>query len=184
MLIGLTGPIGAGTDSAAEILKEKGFKWFSYSDVLREEARKRGIEINRKNLQDLGDELRLKEGIGVISKRIIANVVQGENYVMGNIRNGGEIDEFLRFGDDFILIKIDAPVEIRFNRVKERRRESDPIDFDEFKKLEEKDLGIGQAEYGQRHMDVFEMADFIIINDGNMEDLKKKVEMVLERIKC
>ncbi len=184
MLIGLTGPIGAGTDSVADVLKEKGFKWFSYSDVLREETRKRGIEINRKNLQDLGDELRLKEGRGVISKKIISNFAEGENYVFGNIRNRGEVDEFLMFGDGFVLIKVDAPIEIRFNRVKERGRENDPVDIDEFRKLEEKDLGIGQAEYGQRHIDVFELADFIIVNDGNMEDLKKKIEIVLERIKC
>src|SRR3989344_5050279 len=116
MIIGVTGPLCAGTDTFGEILrKEKGFIWFSYSDILREELKKRNVEITRKNLQDIGDELRKKEGLGVLSKIIIEKIDNGFNYVIGNIRNPGEV-EILRekFGKDFVLVRIDADVELRF----------------------------------------------------------------------
>ena len=178
MIIGLSGPIAAGTDKVGELLIEKRFKWFSFSDVLREEAKKKGLKISRKVLQDLGDELRKREGNGVIAKRIIANFIEGENYVVGNIRNPGEVEE-LRKLDNFFLIKVDASLSARFERVKARNRDDDVIDFSEFKEIEQRDLGIGQEKYGQRHEDVFKMADFLIENEGSDEELRNEVEKVL-----
>ncbi len=183
MIIGVSGPIAAGTDSVADILMSKGYKWFAFSDILREEAKKRGIEISRKNLQDLGDELRQREGNGVIAKKIMKNFSKGQNYVVGNIRNPGEVEELKKL-KDFFLIKVDATIEKRFERVKLRKREDDVLVFEEFKKVEERDLGIGQEEHGQRHKDVFKMADFSIINEGSNEELKAEVEKVLSFINC
>ena len=182
MIIGVSGPIAAWTDSVAAILVEQGFKWFSFSDVLREEAKLRGLEINRKALQDLGDELRKTGGTGAIAKKIMEQFVEGENYVVGNIRNPGEVEELKKL-NDFFLIKVDASLEIRFERIKSRNRDDDVLDFSEFKKVEERDLGIGQEEHGQRHADVFELADFEIINEGTEEDLRKEIEAILSLIK-
>ena len=75
MILGVTGPLCAGTDSFGEILKkEKGFLWFSYSDVLRQEAKSLGIELTRKNLQDIGDKLRKEKGLGILSEKIIEKI--------------------------------------------------------------------------------------------------------------
>ena len=179
MIIGLSGPYCAGTDTVGKILVEKGFVWFSYSDILREEARKRGIELTRRNLQDLGDELRLKQGLGVLSKILIEKMEDGKNYVVGNIRNPGEVEE-LRKCKDFILVNVDAPKELRFERMLQRGREKDAKTFSDFLRSEERDFGIGQGKHGQQHAAVFEMADTKIINDGTVEELREKVERILK----
>ena len=184
MIIGVTGPLCAGTDTFGEILrKEKGFIWFSYSDILREELKKRNVEITRKNLQDIGDELRKKEGLGVLSKIIIEKIDNGFNYVIGNIRNPGEV-EILRekFGKDFVLVRIDADVELRFERLSKRRREKDPKTWDEFRKVEDRDFGINEKNYGQQHVTVFAMANFVIENNGSFDELKQRVEELLRKI--
>ena len=58
MIIGLTGANASGKGEAAGYLKSKGFAYYSLSDILREEAKLRGIEPSRENLIKLGNELR------------------------------------------------------------------------------------------------------------------------------
>ena len=178
MIIGVTGPICSGIDSFGKILQEKGFKWISYSDILKEEAKKRKMDITRTNLQDLGDELRKKEGHGVLSKRIIEKMIAGEDYVVGNIRNPGEVEELRKLGD-FVLVKLDAAQEIRFGRLMARGREGDPKNFADFMKIESRDLGISQKPHGQQHNAVFEMAEKVISNEGSEERLSREVDKML-----
>ena len=184
MIIGVTGPLCAGTDTFGEILKkEKGFEWLSYSDVLREEAKKNGFEITRKNLQDLGDEMRRQFGNGVLSEKLIERMESGKDYVVGNIRNPGEVEVLRRwFGKKFVLVRIDAPLEVRFERLLRRRREQDPDNLEDFKKVEERDLGEHEEYYGQQHSSVFAMADFSINNDGSFEEFREKVLKFLKEI--
>lgn len=184
MIIGVTGPLCAGTDTFGEILrKEKGFIWFGYSDILREELKKRNIEITRKNLQDIGDELRKRDGLGVLSKIIIEKIENGFNYVVGNIRNPGEVDVMRAwFGKNFVLVRIDADVEVRFERLSRRRREKDPRTWDEFRKVEDRDFGVNEKSYGQQHAAVFQMADFSIDNSGTFEEFREKVEELLKKL--
>ena len=184
MIIGVTGPLCAGTDTFGEILrKEKGFIWFSYSDILREELKKRNVEITRKNLQDIGDELRKKEGLGVLSKIIIEKIEEDVDYVIGNIRNPGEVHVLReKFGENFILVRIDADVEIRFDRLSKRRREKDPKTWGEFRKVEDRDFGINEKNYGQQHAAVFALADKVIKNNGSFEEFREDVEKLLSEI--
>lgn len=206
MIVGVTGPLCAGTDTFGEILqKEFGFVWLAYSDVLRDELRKRGIEITRKNLQDLGNELRETRGTGVISELLVERMIVGKDpehkndfvsgsqttngkkvvrdYVVGNIRNPGEV-EVLRekFGDEFVLVRLDAEKKIRFERLLQRRREKDPQTWEEFLKVEARDFGVNEEKSGQQHSAVFEMADFVIENNGSFEELRKKVKDFIENI--
>ena len=58
MLIGLTGTMACGKGTVAEHLKDKGFEGYVFSDVIKEEATKKGFELTRQNLQKVGDILR------------------------------------------------------------------------------------------------------------------------------
>lgn len=185
MIIGLTGPLCAGTDTFGDIMKkEKGFLWFSYSDVLREEARKKGVKITRVLLQDLGDELRRNEGLGVLSKRLIEKMEDGKDYVIGNIRNPGEVEVMReKFGSDFVLVRIDADLMVRFERLLKRRREKDPETFEDFRKVEERDFGENEEAYGQQHAAVFSLADFSIDNSKTFEEFRARVEDLFGELK-
>ena len=186
MIIGLTGPLCAGIDTFAEILKkEKGFIWFAYSDILREEAKSRNSDLTRKNLQDLGDELRKKFGSGILSKKIAEKIFLAleNNYVIGNIRNPEEVKEMKKiFGNEFVLVMIHAPQKVRFRRLLNRRREKDPTTFEEFLKLEERELGIDQPAYCLKHADVFLLADIIIENSGAIVELREKAIKLLAEL--
>jgi len=72
-IIGLVGPIACGKGVVADYLIQKyGYSSFSLSSLLHDELKRRGITyFTRATLQDLGDELRRKEGEGVLAKRAI-----------------------------------------------------------------------------------------------------------------
>ena len=92
MVIGLTGPNAAGKGEAALYIKSKGFVYHSLSDILREEAKKSGIEASRENLIRLGNELRRKNGPAFLAIRAIKGLRNTENHIVDSIRNPAEIE--------------------------------------------------------------------------------------------
>lgn len=184
MIVGVTGPICAGTDTFMGFLEEEGFISYSYSDVLRDILANRGLEITREGLQDLGDELRREKGNGAISRILIERMREGRDYVVGNIRNPGEVEELRNSKNYSSLVMIYSPVEVRFERVRRRSRESDPQTLEEFIAVERRDLGEGQESYGQQHGMVFKMADYILVNDGSLEEFKSRSLKLLNVLRC
>lgn len=180
--MGVTGPIGAGTDTFAQFLIEKGFVWMSYSDVLRQEMKKEGIPLERYNIIAFANDLRREHGLGVISQRILGRMEDGRHYVIGNIRNPGEVEVLRNSGEEFVLVHIDAPLETRFERAKQRNREQDPRTLEEFRTLDAIDRGIGQESHGQQHEAVFELADRKIVNDDSFESLREKAELLVQEL--
>ncbi|MCX5687163.1 MAG: AAA family ATPase, partial [Candidatus Omnitrophica bacterium] len=74
MIIGLTGANASGKGEVASYLKSKSFEYYSLSDILREEAKARGIESSRENLIRLGNELRERNGPSVLADFVIKKI--------------------------------------------------------------------------------------------------------------
>lgn len=180
MIIGLTGGMVSGKRTIAEFLSEKGFIVFAFSDIITDELRKKGIPITRKYQQDLGNEIRNEKGPGELAKRLMTKMESGKNYVVDGIRNPGEIIE-LRKKKDFILIAIDSPQKLRFERIVSRGMERDPKIWEDFLKADSRDFA-EENPNGLQIKKCMEMFDYHILNNGTLEELKKKVEDVLERI--
>jgi len=170
-LIGLTGTNGAGKGEVARYLQKKGYGYVSLSDVIREELQARGLEPSRDNLIACGNELREKFGPEVLARRA-AEKITGPT-VIDSIRNAAEI-AYLRSLGDFILIAVDAPVEIRFERVRRRGRNESASTLKEFRQKEEQEKG--RQENSQQLDLCLKLADITIINDGTLEELWKKLE--------
>ena len=71
MILGLTGKNAAGKGVAAEFLQIKGFQYLSLSDVLRDEIKRRGLDVSRERLVEMGRELRRTHGDGYLAERIL-----------------------------------------------------------------------------------------------------------------
>lgn len=180
MIIGLTGPIGSGKGTVVEILNKLGFSNITFSDILRDELKKRDIEITREALREVGNEIRLNEGSEALSKKIISKIKEqgGKYWVIDGFRNPAEIKEFRQF-TDFILLGINAGLEARWERTDKRAREHSPKTFEEFKKVDARDKGVGQEDYGQQGDACFKMADAYIMNNGTVEELEAKVKKLI-----
>ncbi|MBN2459457.1 AAA family ATPase [Candidatus Woesearchaeota archaeon] len=177
MIIGLTSLNGAGKTTAAEYLVQKGFIFYSLSDVIREEIKGRNLEITRDRLRETGNELRAKFGNSVLADRVMEKLEEGKNYVIDSIRHPAEI-ESLKKRKDFSMIFIDASIETRFERVIERQRESDPMTLKDFKKEEELELK-GKDSANQQLLECKELADFVIENETSIDELYRKIDSLL-----
>ncbi len=173
-LIGLTGTNGSGKGEAAAYFKKKGFAYFSLSDLIREKLQKEGKEVTRDNLIQRGNQLREKDGPDILARRVIEKVK--DKAVIDSIRNPFEV-EFLRNHGKFILLAIDAPVELRYERAKRRGREESASTLEEFIKKEKEEMT--GSEKGQQLHSCMTMADLVIINDGTLEDFHLKLEETL-----
>lgn len=183
IVVGLTGPIAGGKGVVAEYLKKKGFFYSSTSDRIREEIMRRDGEITREGLQEVADELRQKYGPEVLAKRTWRKVVgqSKKRAVIDSIRGETEVD-FLKTKANFYLIGVTAPRKTRFKRVKERNRERDPIGWKEFLRIDERDFKSGKGKIGRNIKKCLKKADFLIINDGSLNELGKKIRIVIKEI--
>ena len=93
-----------------------------------------------------------------------------------SIRNPGEV-QVLRGRDDFVLVGVDAPVEVRFERARRRGRSDDASTLEQFIRQEQAELAGSDTE--QQLEAVFKLSDRIITNDGSLEELYRKVEQLL-----
>jgi dephospho-CoA kinase len=183
MIIGLTGPIASGKSILAKMLLERGFIILSLSEEVREEVRKRGLPIERKILQNLGNKMRQEYGNGYWAKRLIAKTEKGKNYVIEGIRNPGEIEE-LRKLRNFILIGVDAPIENRLRWILARDKDSDPKNLEGIRAMDARDRGVGENASGQQSEVCFQMADRHILNNTTLKDLKQKAEQLVDELGC
>ena len=173
-VIGLTGTNSSGKGETAAYFQKRRYAYVSLSDVIRGELEREGIPLTRDNLIRKGNHMREARGADVLA-RLVMKDIKGKT-VVDSIRNPEEV-EYLRQRGDFILLAIDAPVEIRFERAKKRGREESASTLQEFIAKEAEEMT--GLRTGQQLSNCIQMADFKIDNDGTLEDLHKKLETFL-----
>lgn len=181
VITGITGTLGAGKGTVVEYLvKRKKFKHYSVSGFLKEELAKKGIKINRPNLQDIGNELRKKFGPAYITKKLFKKAKKGNvNAIIESIRNPKEA-EFIKTHNGFLLA-VTANQKTRYKRIKSRAGEKDNVTYKEFKKQEEKELQNSDPN-AQNLSKCILMADYKFDNNSTIKCLYEKVEKVISKI--
>ena len=101
--------------------------------------------------------------------------------MLTTIRNPAEI-EVLRQTGVFVLVHVDAPRDVRYQRMISRARENDPVTNEMFIALDNKETGLGQPAHGLRIGDCIALADYTLANDGSLEDFENKVEAFVQEI--
>lgn len=182
MIIGITGTDGAGKGTVVEYLvNEKGFTHYSASGVIMDELIRRGIEGTRPNLRLMGNELRALHGSDYLIRRSLekAGEAGDTNIVVESLRTPAEAETLRKAGG--IIVAIDADQRIRFERVQSRRSSKDQVTFEQFQQHEQMETNDPNP-HGMQKQKVIETADYVILNNESLEDLKQETERVLETI--
>jgi len=179
-VIGITGGFGSGKTTAASFFESKGFPKITLSGFLEKEAKKRGLLITRKNLQDIGNQWRRRQGGGILAKKALGFAKErgAKKIVVDGIRNIKEVEEFR--SERFVLIAIEVSDEARFERLKKLKRRED-LTWELFKKLDRRDMGESEESFGLQLRACMEMADIHLINEGSMAEFKKKLDKLLNQ---
>jgi len=175
-IIGLCGQPASGKDTVADFFVSKGFTHVSLGDTLREEMRKQGIPVDRAHMSLFAADAKKSRGMAYLAELAAAKV--SDKAIISGIRGTAEVEFFRRrFGPDFILLVVDAPLEIRYARARERNRTGDNISFEEFRRIEDHERS---AASGAQEVDkVIALADLTVDNSGSIEALMAKLEHLL-----
>lgn len=176
MIIGITGTFGAGKDLIARHLESKGFQHLSTADILREEAIKRSLSVERESLRLLSNELKKEKGGDYLARKAVDRINK-KDVIISAIRSVDEVN-FLKNIKGFKLIFIDAPIKLRYERVIQRSRVGEEtISFETFKNKEELETS---GKSSQRLDYCRQEADFVIENSGTIAQLNKEVDKLIE----
>ncbi|HET8992097.1 MAG TPA: AAA family ATPase [Candidatus Saccharimonadales bacterium] len=139
-IIGLSGTNGSGKDSVGHILATlHGYFFISVTELLREEAKRRGLSVERENLRAISAEWRRELGLGVLVDKAIAEYElvkdKHKGLVLASLRNPGEADRVHEFKGT--VVWVDADPRVRYDRILANkadrgRLEEDDKSFDEF----------------------------------------------------
>ncbi|MBI3940568.1 MAG: AAA family ATPase [Acidobacteria bacterium] len=181
MIIGLTGRNAAGKGEVAAYLKDRGFQYYSLSDVIREFLQRSHREITRETLIRAGNELRQAQGRSYLAEVVERRLREDRNYVVDSIRNPCEVLVFRR-NQHFVLFNVVADLEVRFQRMKARGRENDPGTLKEFRDFEARELSADEG--AQQLQEVEKMADLILENNSSLEALHQLLRETVQEIAC
>ncbi len=184
-VIGLGGTNGAGKDTVGEMLADHHcYLFISVTDILRNEARRRDLPVERQVLRSISAEWRRELGLGVlIDKAVEEYEVVRDKYkgvVIASLRNPGEADRVHALGGT--VVWIDADPQVRYNRIQaaapERGREGeDNKTFDQFKAEEAAEMQSSGDEATLNMSAVKDLSDTLIDNsDENLAKFRKHVE--------
>lgn len=183
-VLAFVGAPAAGKTEAASVAKELGIPVITMGEVIREELRKRGLPLSDENAGRVANELREREGRAAIAKRCVPlikdiekNKEERKVVVIDGIRGIAEVETFKKeFGDEFALVRVDAPLQLRYERIKSRGRgdDLDLLSIEGFREREERELGWGMEE-------AMKKASREIKNEGSLEEFKEQIKGILLR---
>jgi len=176
-LIGLAGSFASGKDTIAHKLAENfGYHTVSTSDILRSVAMKERGSIERPVLYEVANEHRHRDGPAVFVKLALG---EPQPLIVTGLRSLGEAKAIREAGG--IILFIDAPIEIRYKRMKDRQRDQEvQLSLEEFKANEQKEWHIGDGDADFNIGGIKKMADVVI---DNVVPLDEFIDEVYEHLR-
>lgn len=182
-VFGLVGPIASGKGTVIQILAEKGYRAYSLSDRIREEIKRRGLEVTRQSLTDVANDLRGTIGADILAKQTAELIEKdgAELVAIDAIRNPAEV-VYLRQKLGAKIIGVVADQAKRYEMFRNRGINTEGINtWEEFKKHDDMEQA-QEGDYKQQVTESLKLADVIIENNGTIEDVKQKVESVIANL--
>jgi len=175
-LILITGMSGSGKTTLANKFRARGVAAVTMGDVIRGLAREKGLPPTPENLGRLATGIREEGGDDAVAKLCVEKIdeMPDEIVLVDGIRSIREVDVF---GDRFEVasVAVFASQKTRYVRLTARGRSDDPTDFVTFKTRDDRELSfsLGHA---------IALADYIVRNDGDLEDFENEFENLLTLI--
>jgi dephospho-CoA kinase len=166
---------GSGKEEFIIVAEELGFEVVRMGDLVREEARRRGLDLDDLSVGGLANEERLKHGMGVWADRTIPNIT-GPLVLIDGIRGIAEIEVFRdEFSSNLFVVSIEASSKTRYERIIQRGRKDATLTKEQFHERDEREIGWGIEQ-------AMNEADHTIRNEVGLEDYREDVRRVLKEI--
>ena len=178
-IIGLFGMMCSGKDTVADYLSSLGYRKLSMSeDVLKPILLRLKLKPDRVNYIKLGKVLKeFKKDILAFMIHGLINKGEGHKFVIPNIMTFEEA-RFLKSQKDirFLLFKVSAEQNVRYERNLQRKSEKDVNDIAMFRRLDMKNL----THTGLKELMHAGIEDAEIVNNSSLKELHLKISRLIE----
>ena len=165
----------AGKEEFQKVAAAEGYVIVRMGDVVRGEARRRGLPITDAAVGGMAHTEREKHGAAIWAERTIPHA-RAERVCIDGLRSAAELATFRNaFGRGLVVFAVTAPPEMRWQRVQRRRRADDATSWGEFLRRDARERGWGLEE-------VIAAADVRIVNEGTLEEFYEHVRRALRKI--
>jgi len=178
-VVAIVGMAGAGKSEVARVFEEHGFKRVRFGDITDEELKKKGLESNEENERRIREELRKKYGMAAyakLSSRRIDRLLKSSNVVVDGLYSWEEYTLLReRYWEKLSVLTVWASPATRHARLAHRAKRALTL-----KEAASRDRSeIENINKGGP----IAMADFAILNENSLEELKRETERVLSTLK-
>ncbi len=176
-VIGVVGLPATGKGEFSRIAGELGIPVVVMGDVVRREVRRQGLSPTDETMGRISGELRQEYGRDALATLSIAAIEKaGADVVLvDGIRSDAEVVRFREHFEEFYLVAVESPYDLRLARIRDRGREDDIISAEELTARDGRELGWGLGE-------AILMADYSVTNDGGMSEYEIKTRSILRKL--
>lgn len=166
---------GSGKSEAVTVAILRGVQALRMGDVVWDEVRFLGLPLEAAEVGRVANEMRSTHGPGVWAQRTLERVdPDADLVVIDGLRSQAELDVFREaLGDDFLLVMVYCPDDVRMERVVARGRDDDTYTEEAFRARDARELSWGLGE-------VIDAAEVTIINTGTIEELHAHIGVLLD----
>jgi dephospho-CoA kinase len=178
-VVAIVGMAGSGKSEVARILENHRFVRVRFGDVTDEEMKKRNLDRCEANERFCRESLRKELGMAayaILNQPRIDRALQNADVVADGLYSWEEYLSFRsHYGDRFYVVAVYSSPKTRYTRLAHREQRS-----------------LNSAESASRDKSEIEnlnkggpiaMADFTIINESNIVDLRSQTEVILARLR-
>ncbi len=174
-VVSIVGMVGSGKSEVARLFKEKGFVIVRFGDITDKAVREQGLPLTEKNERPIRERIRKEHGMAAYAKLSVPRIddaLKTANVVVDGLYSWEEYN-YLKdyYGDRFIVIAVWASPNTRYARLGSRKvRPLAPPEAAGRDRAEIENLNKGGP---------IAMADFTIINDSSISNMKKQAERIV-----
>ncbi|MFC1937194.1 AAA family ATPase [Chloroflexota bacterium] len=177
-VVAIVGMAGSGKSEVAGIFEESGFVRIRFGDITDREIENRGLELNEENERFIRELLRRQHGMPAYAELNLPRIdeaLKHFNVVIDGLYSWEEYT-FLKayYREDFSVVAVWASPQTRYPRLSSRsNRRLTLEEATERDKTEIENLNKGGP---------IAVADFTIINESSLADLRKETRKVIEQL--
>ena len=185
-LVCIVGMCGSGKSIVADEFVKAGYGFFRFGQITLDECIKRG-DASEKMQKEIREGFRAKHGMAayaILNMPKIEELLQKGNTIGDGLYSWAEYKVLKeKYGENFIVIAIYSPPEIRYARLEKRFPDKNDKDLrgHHFTREEAKSRDYVEIENSDKGGPIA-MADYTIVNIGGMDDVINKTKEIIKEL--
>lgn len=178
-VVSIVGMSGSGKSEVTAVFRDNGFTPVRFGDITDEGVKEQGLELNEANERMVREGLRRKYGMDAYAKLSAPRIdaaLESSDVVVDGLYSWEEYTYLKgRYGKDFMVLAVYSSPESRYTRLAHRKvrplTAGEAVSRD---RAEIENLNKGGP---------IVMADFTIVNESSLNDMKKQAEKIIGRLR-